>query len=214
MPTNTLVLLYLCAGAGFCLVIGSLILIAKGRILVDSQTKEVSEIELPLSIKLKTNAPVILVIFIGAALLGFPIWQVSRVVEKPPQGPRRIYLNGHVKSPEVVRIVAVADEKSDVIGDFGLQVPLTNAQYTVTYLAKDGIHRLDQEIVRLEGNETKGYYTLRGIEASLEANIEVPFSNLGISRTESPTVVDDYKTTVTSTPMPTPTPTPTPGGIQ
>jgi hypothetical protein len=184
MSTGTLTLLYLCAIAGFFVVIFSLLLIAKGRIYIDSQTKEVSDIELPLGFKFKTNAPVILLFLLGGGLLTYPVWQVTRATGKPFDSQRRAYLNGKIESLEPVRAVAVADEKYDVIGDFNLQVPLAECQYTVIYTARNGVTRLGQEIVELKADQSQ--YTLKGPNAKLVSVPSDPLAELKAPIREEP----------------------------
>lgn len=184
----TQALYLLCAIAGFIITVGSLLLIWKGRIVVDAEAKQITNVELPFGIKLQTNLPMVLMFLFGGALLAFPIWQAARV-ERPGS---HAYLNGKIEGPEPVRAAAVADEKYDIIGEFNLQVPLTECQYTVIYTARNGVTRLGQEIVNLKSDQTN--YTLRGPNARLESLPNNPLSELNAPiREESKASLAEFK---------------------
>jgi hypothetical protein len=55
--------------AGFVLVTGSLILLWKGRIILDTEGKSVSQVELPLGFKFSTQFPVLVMFFFGVSRL-------------------------------------------------------------------------------------------------------------------------------------------------
>lgn len=186
----TQALYLLCAIAGFILTVGSLLLIWKGRIVVDAEAKQITSVELPLGIKLQTNLPMVAMFLFGGALLAFPIWQAARA--ERPGSQNRAYLNGKIESPEPVRAAAVADEKYDIIGEFNLQVPLTECQYTIIYTARNGVTRLGQEIVNLKSDQTN--YTLRGPNARLESPPNNPLSELKAPiREESKASLAEFK---------------------
>ena len=80
--TPGLPILYICAAAGLAIVLGSLLLLWKGQIYLDRETKQVVEIELPLGIKVKSSIPVLALIVIGGALLIYSASEASKLGEE------------------------------------------------------------------------------------------------------------------------------------
>jgi hypothetical protein len=186
----TQILYLLCAIAGFIITVGSLILIWKGRIVVDAEAKQITNMELPFGIKLQTNLPMALMFVFGGALLAFPIWQSARAANNQ----KVAYLNGKIESQgqqsRRVTATAVADEKSNIVREFTLQVPLTEGKYTVIYTWDR--RKLDEEIVQLKAGETN--YTLRGPNVTLAPPPNDPLSRLKTPIREEPKdKLDEFK---------------------
>src|SRR5216684_986553 len=67
-------LLFVSQGAGFALLVSVVFLLYKRRIYLNAVTKMPIEVEMPILGKLKSQSPVIVIIFIGAALVLYPIY--------------------------------------------------------------------------------------------------------------------------------------------
>jgi hypothetical protein len=126
-------LLYICAFAGLVIVLGSLTLLWKGRILVDSTQREISEVELPLGFKLKTQQPILVMFLFGSFLLAMPIYMVRNRLNGIP----RVAVSGQVKNdPAAVgRLKAYAIiANSDVTSEVKFYLPqLEDTPYLVRY---------------------------------------------------------------------------------
>lgn len=135
--------LYVCALGGLVLVVGCLILFFTQRIVVDRETKQVSEIELPLGFKLKTTVPVIIPFVLGAFLLAYSVQEVRNFGEE-------VSVDGKLTGPTSDYQIYVAVQSSALPnpGPFNLRLPVTHPlrDYTLLFLM-DGkfIHR---ELVR------------------------------------------------------------------
>lgn len=185
------VLLYVCAAAGFIMVVGNLYLIAKQRVYIDSQTRDVTDIELPFGIKMKTNTPIIVMFLFGAALLAFPVWEATRHEEKKN---RSIFLSGNIESSEPVKVTVIIADRSDVTGTFNVEVPLTSANYTVTYTIRNGTSLIAREEVLLSDDEKDSVKKLRDVKAQIErqaANVIATLSQP--TRTESASALSEFK---------------------
>jgi hypothetical protein len=169
----TQALYLLCAIAGFILTVGSLLLIWKGRIVVDAEAKQITNVELPFGIKLQTNLPMVLMFLFGGALLAFPIWQATRV-EHQKVANLKGKIENRGQELKQLSAMAVADEKSNIVREFVLRVPLTESQYTVVYTWDRG--RLDEEVVQLKSGETD--YELRGPNVTVAPPPNDPLSDL------------------------------------
>jgi len=127
-------ILYICAIGGFLIIAASLFLLWKRRIFLDRTTKEVTEIELPMGIKVKSQAPVILIILIGGALMMFSVVEVQKFAEE-------ITINGQVSGSHtsVELYASVASQALPRGGKFSLPLPVTHPSRTYTVLyAVDG----------------------------------------------------------------------------
>lgn len=166
---------YVCASAGFIMIVGSLILISKRIIMLDTQTKEViTEIRLPFNIRLKTNLPTIIMLSLGVLLLVFPIWQANEREKTQSQeradararNLRRIVLKGPIEYPEPIKVYVIASQKAEVLREVSLEVPLSQCTYTVAYYCGNGARKLDDEEVILKGDESDAPYSLRGFRGN------------------------------------------------
>lgn len=158
-------LYYVCAIAGFILVGGSLLLIWKGRIYINTETKQVTQIELPLGIKLQTNLPVLAVFIVGAFLLAFPIQQIKDLQTKEREPGKRTLLSGQLNYAEPLDVDVVAAGRSDARGDLNLEVPRCKYLFTVNYWARNRTSKVGYEDIILNGEETR--ISLKGPNAQL-----------------------------------------------
>jgi hypothetical protein len=126
------------AAAGLFLILAATWLLYKGRIYIDSTTKQPTSFELPFGVKLQTQAPTLVLFMIGAALLFYPIDRARRLVVD------QIQIDGAVDSdsfPVEVHAV-VTSENVHQAGKFTLSVPrLADAgrSYKVLYLASGSV---------------------------------------------------------------------------
>ena len=127
-------ILYICAIGGLFIIVVSFWLLWKRRIFLDRSTKEITEIELPLGIKVKTNLPVILLILIGGGLLMFSVTEVRQFGEEVTVDGK---VSGSATSVEL--FASVASQSLPRGGDFSLPLPVTHParKYTLLY-AVDG----------------------------------------------------------------------------
>jgi len=134
-------ILYICAIGGFLIIAASFLLLWKRRIFLDRTTKEVTEIELPLGIKAKSQAPVILLILIGGVLMMFSVVEVQKFGEE-------VTVNGQVNgSPTSVELYAsVASQALPRGGKFSLPLPLTHPSRTYTLLYAVGGTVIDSRL--------------------------------------------------------------------
>jgi hypothetical protein len=137
LMNSTLPLYYLSSLAGLGMVLGGIWLIYKQKIYIDSESKQVTEIETPLG-KFKTNAPALALFALGFVPLIYPVANGSALLDKKMAQGEKVQLKGHVDgnfggSP--VQVYAVVYSKNLYSpGDFELLVP--NAKdYTVLYVA-------------------------------------------------------------------------------
>ena len=175
-------LYYASAGAGFILVAGSLILIWKGRIYVDAETKTVTKIQLPLGIKLQTNLPVIALFIFGVFLLGYPIHEIKDLQKKEREPANRTYLTAKLDWPEPLDVDVVAAGRSGAQGEVNLEVPRCKHLFIVTYWARNRTSKVWDEDVRLSGEETE--ISLKGPQAKLASSSGVSATRIEPSRQE------------------------------
>jgi hypothetical protein len=126
--------LYICALGGLLIIFASFVLLWKRRIFLDRVTKRVTQIELPFGIKVKSDAPVILLILIGGILMMFSVVEVRKFGEE-------VSVNGKVSGTanSVELFASVTSQSLPRGGEFSLPLPVThpNRKYTLLY-AVDG----------------------------------------------------------------------------
>ncbi len=187
---NSTGLLYICAAAGFIVIVGSMFLLAKGRIYIDSQTKDITDIELPFGIKMKTNAPTIMMFLFGAVLLAYPVWQASK---SEVTKDKRIYLTGKVESTEPVKVSVLVAERAETIGDFNIEVPLVRANYILAYTAKNGTSYVARQERLLNGTED-GFIKLDPVKVQLTTPSSDVLSALPAPlRTEDASALSEFR---------------------
>jgi hypothetical protein len=145
----------LCATAGFIITVGSLLLIWKGRIVVDAEAKQITNVELPFGIKLQTNLPMVLMFLFGSGLLAFPIYQAMKREERDQAAKRLqpVKMCATVESSQPLSAVVLVDEKTIPKGKNTVyfEVP-QRRDYTIVYLPRDNPAEIDRKIVALPSN--------------------------------------------------------------
>ncbi|MFY9608534.1 MAG: hypothetical protein WAU45_07955 [Blastocatellia bacterium] len=81
MDPRIVPLYYLCSIAGVVMVVGGIWLIYKQKIYIDSESKQVTEIETPIG-KFKTNLPALVLFALGFFPLIYPIVQAKSFAQK------------------------------------------------------------------------------------------------------------------------------------
>jgi len=129
---DTLTLLVTTQIAGIVLLIGTMILLFFRRIYLDAETKQSIKVTLPIFGEISTQAPVIILVLIGALMVVYPAIQ-KRQDMVSVEGE----INTGGKSVTVL-VVAVPDYvfSQDASGKFNMRIPLlaTNANYRVKYI--------------------------------------------------------------------------------
>lgn len=138
MDLQTLPLYYFCSVAGLVMVIGGIWLVAKEKLYVDRETKEVTTVELPFGVKLQTNIPALALFLLGFVPLIYPLYATSGLLEE-------VQISGQVAGDDFpVEVYAVVESESlRSPGQFLLKVPDVNGQrekYKVLYVAGGAVH--------------------------------------------------------------------------
>lgn len=124
-------ILYICAFGGFLIVAASFMLLWKRRIFLDRTTKKVTEIELPGGVKLKTQAPVIVLILIGGGVMMFSVIETVKFGEE-------VTVDGNVKggATSIELYASVASQSLPRSGAFSFPLPVTHPsrKYMLLYL--------------------------------------------------------------------------------
>lgn len=128
MELRVILLYYMSSFAGLVMVVGGIWLLYKEKIYIDSESKQVTEIEIPMVGKFKTNLPALVLFGLGFVPLIYPMAKCSVVVPE-------LVLKGSVKGDAfpvqvyaVVRTESVAEPR-----DFSLHVPAL-ADYKLLYV--------------------------------------------------------------------------------
>ena len=153
-------LLYICAFTGLVIALGSLLLLWKGRILVDSTKGEISEVELPGGFKLKTQQPILVMFLFGSFLLALPIYTVKDRLNGIP----KVAISGQVqnKIAGVDKLTAYAIiANSDVADEVKFYLPqLENTPYLVMYIDNKTYEPVFDQLVDLQ-QAAGGTFNLR-----------------------------------------------------
>ena len=176
---GNLSLLLLCALAGLILVLGSLFLLWKGRIYLDREGNSMSEIELPMGIKFKSQFPVLIMFLFGAALVAYPAHRASQACVDPPfhrEKPlRMVSLKGKLAGENRIdiQVFAIVDKITSRPGqEVELRVPyLDDRLYVVRYTDVASGRLMDKEEFRLP--QGKMEHELRGVDPSSIAQPDV-----------------------------------------
>jgi hypothetical protein len=145
-------LLYISAAAGFFIMIGSLILIAKGRVLVDVTSQSIQEIQLPLGFRLKTQSPFVIMFFFGTFLLAMPLMMVRQQLQVTPS----LLVTGKIPFKDAqqgarrehkMRVLATVAYCDNVFDDIRLTVPrLQDLSYRIYYYDDDQGYLYDEPL--------------------------------------------------------------------
>ncbi len=147
------------AVAGSLIALGSLALLWQQKIYIDTQTRQVTKIELPMGIKLQTNMPVIALVFLAVALIMVPVVKYRETNE--------VAIKGHVHATQPLKIYAIAAQQ-DTNGDVLLNVP-GNTTYTVIFVAGNGPSMIDTQTVDLVKNRSREV-SLQTLDATIQAS--------------------------------------------
>jgi len=137
MPNATIPLLYVCSFAGLVMVVGGIWLIAKEKIYIDRETRQVTAIELPFGFKFQTNLPALALFVLGFVPLIYPLTYAPQLVNM-------VRLNGEV-SGDLFPVEVYAVVESELLrgaGAFSLPVPGIDRQqgdYKVLVIAGNTI---------------------------------------------------------------------------
>jgi hypothetical protein len=160
----TMSLFALCSVAGLVMVVGSLFLLWKGRIILEKQgdnNYSASEIELPMGIKLKTQFPVLIMFLFGAFMLFVPIHYCPQLCKDPASHLRQplemVELRGSITSDAPVEVNVIADErKTDTKQGIVLSIPYyQNSHYIIKYYDTDGNPMYSENVDLREGEKQR-----------------------------------------------------------
>ena len=131
MDSRIIPLYYLSSLAGLVMVVGGIWLLYKQKIYIDSESKQITEIETPIG-KFRTNIPALILFALGFIPLIYPIIKSAEMTEQ-------VNIKGKIISNQYpVQVYAVI--KSDSVlenRDFSLQVPVLknlSNEYKIIYL--------------------------------------------------------------------------------
>ena len=128
MADARIALYYLVSSAGLLMIVGSLLLVWKQKIVIDRESKQPVEIELPLGLRFKSNAPALALFVLGALLLIYPIMQLkdlNRYIEVDTV-PVRGLVHG-----DVYPVLVYAVRRGDMVnktGEFKIPVSFLGRQ--------------------------------------------------------------------------------------
>jgi hypothetical protein len=127
LDSSVLPLYYLSSFAGLVMVVGGIWLLYKEKIYIDSESKQVTEIELPIG-KFKTNLPALVLFALGFIPLIYPMAKCSGMLSE-------LRLHGRIDGDAFpVQVYAVVRTDSlNAPGDFSLRVPEL-ADYKILYV--------------------------------------------------------------------------------
>lgn len=132
-------LLYFSAAAGFIIVLGSILLIWKGRILIDTEGQTVTEVELPFGFRVKTQMPFVIMFLFGAFLLALPLFMIRNRIDVVPT----LLVTGKLPSKEKlagrgVKVYATVDD-CDATNEVRLNIPFQeNPKYRIVVYDNKG----------------------------------------------------------------------------
>jgi len=127
--------------AGLILTVGSLFLLWKGRIVLDSEGKP-TEMQLPLNFTIKTQTPVLIMFLLGAFMIFLPQYYKARecIDLNAHKSRPLVKLTGEVESDDYMEVYAIVDaQKANTDTKVDFTVPyLEDRRYYVLYLRRDG----------------------------------------------------------------------------
>jgi hypothetical protein len=188
-------LLYVCAFAGLVIVLGSLLLIWKGRLLVDSERGEITEVELPGGFKLKTQRPILVMFLFGSFLLAMPIY----VVRNRLNGIPKVVISGRVQNNSALSkleaYAIIAD--SNVTNEVKFYLPqLEDTCYRVIYRDPKDFRFVFDQLVDLK-QAADGTFNLLpfNVTNAPQQGAAAVASTVNTADTvkEDPSVVNDFK---------------------
>ncbi len=151
--------------AGLVMVIGSLLLLWKGRIVLDTHGKSMSRLELPGGIKFGTQFPVLVMFFLGVVLLIYPVYQARNICPDlslhKQKIPEIVTITGQVKTDKPIDVYACVAEQKAATDNISLPVPyVSDRSYTLFRGAADGHFYPMDSIVLSSDKPHKEKYSL------------------------------------------------------
>ncbi len=127
----------LCMAAGLIVLVGGLILVGKGKVLIDKETKQVVDIELPVLGKIKTNVPALVYFIMGVLMVLYPLHLLNQEPYADIQGQVRVSPSESVEVYVALGPDVIAQQKTS----FALRVPFnTNVTgYHVLYISRNQV---------------------------------------------------------------------------
>ncbi|MFI5184161.1 MAG: hypothetical protein ACHQNV_07180 [Vicinamibacteria bacterium] len=130
------VLYYASALAGIAMLLGGMILVSRGKILIDKETKEVIDIELPVLGRLKTNLPRLVFFLMGLVLVLYPVMQARNMNPMVPVHGEAEAMTGQVMVYVAFGPAIIEKE----VSDFSLDVPFeASTPYHVLFVANSQV---------------------------------------------------------------------------
>lgn len=137
-------LFLLCSVAGLIMVVGSLFLLWRGRIYLDHEGKQVTQIELPMGIKFSSQYPVLVMFFLGVVLLIYPPYHAGHSYHDPnlcpdktlhsKAFPEMVKVSSNIYSPIPIDVYAVVGWQDKVRNTVIMEVPFrSNGLYRLIY---------------------------------------------------------------------------------
>ena len=166
------VVFILCSVGGLIMIGGSLLLLGKRIIVLDSGGKQTTTVKLPFGFGMSTQFPVLVMLLFGVFLFALPIYRSPAIcgdtLLHKKHFPEMITLKGNTGSEVDVRARAVvADRVVRPEEEVMLKVPLnTGEPYTIVYTDPDGDQIYDVEPLNWEKVKDRTY-TLTGIKLKL-----------------------------------------------
>jgi hypothetical protein len=124
------------------MVTGSLFLLWRGRIYLDPAGEKVSEVVLPMGIRISTQFPVLIMFFLGVVLLIYPPYHRGKsyhdanlcqdLLLHRKQFPEMVAITSKVSTPKPIDVYAVVGWQDKVQNNIVLELPFK----------KDGLYRL------------------------------------------------------------------------
>src|SRR5262245_22959053 len=157
--------------AGILLLAATMVLLFFRRIYLDAESKRPIKFKLPLFGEISTQAPVLVLVLVGAFMVIYPLSKMGAEMV-PIEGT--IDTGGKSVSVLVVAVPAY-EHTQDAPGQFSMTIPLlaTDANYRVKFLVDKQV--IDDQSIKLEG----GRFALKPVqwsppaEASRESRIAV-----------------------------------------
>lgn len=162
----------LCSVGGLVMIVGSLVLLGKRIIVLDSAGKQTTTVKLPFGFGMSTQFPVLVMLLFGVFLFALPIFKSPAICNDTTlhkkNFPEMITLKGNTGSEVDVRARAVvADRVVRPEEEVMLKVPLnTGEPYTIVYTDPDGDQIYDIEPLNWEKVKDRTY-RLNGIKLKL-----------------------------------------------
>lgn len=150
----------ICMVIGGLMILGSIFLVFKQKILVDRETGKETSVDLPFFGKLKTNYPGLVIFFLGCALVLFPAFKVENIYPT-----FSVEGNGKVDAGEIKVFIAIGP---DLIardkGSFQIDAPFTDRfqEYDILYISNGSI--ISHQSIRIKNP---------GETASAEKDVEL-----------------------------------------